>query len=154
MKSWILSITATGILTTLLNAVAPKTSVSNTVRLCSAILMVLCVLSPVKKIINGGFEWGISARNESCVSEEDIFKHNELLKGEIIKDHVRAYVLKRAKQLGIDCEVSVEVSTDVDGHAVPSKILVICKENEQEKLREIIQNECGIEPIFRTNEKE
>ncbi len=154
MKTWILSIAATGILSALATTVAPKTSVSNTVRLCCGTLMVLCVLSPVKKIMNSGFELESASKKRMSVSKEEILAQNEAFKSDIIKEHLTAYILKRTKQMGIDCEVSVGVGTDEEGNAVPNKISIICKENEQKKLREIIRDECGIDPIFRTNGKE
>lgn len=154
MKTWILSITATGILTAIITAVSPKTSGSNTVRLCCGILLVFCVFSPMKSLLTHGCDWSFLSGNVLSVSEEEVLKKNEEFKGEIIQQHMTAYILKRTKQLGIDCEVSVGVGEDDEGHVFPKKILITCTENEQEKLREIIENECGIEPMFRVKGKE
>ena len=154
MKTWILAITATGIITAITTAVAPKTSGSNTVRLCCGILMVLCVFAPMKNILIKGFDINLLSVDATGVSETEILRQNEEFKGEIIQQHMTAYILKRTKQLGIDCEVRVGVGKDDQGRAFPEKILISCEENEQERVREIVCNECGIEPTFRVKGKE
>ncbi|MBE6915042.1 MAG: hypothetical protein E7471_00185 [Ruminococcaceae bacterium] len=153
MKTWILSITATGILTAIITAVSPKTSGSNTVRLCCGIVLVLCVFSPIKKLLTKGFDWKDVSVNVLNVSEQEVLEQNEVFKGEIIQQHLTAYILKRTKQLGIDCEVRVGVGKDDEGHAFPENILIVCEDEDQEKVREIIRNECGIEPMFRAKGK-
>jgi len=98
MKTWILSITATGILTAIITAVSPKTSGSNTVRLCCGIVLVLCVFSPIKKLLTKGFDWKDVSVNVLNVSEQEVLEQNEVFKGEIIQQHLTAYILKRTKQ--------------------------------------------------------
>lgn len=154
LKNWILEICVVSFLIAVINSLAPKTSGAKLVRLCGSILLVFSIFAPLQKIRTIDFTKTALYAGAEEVSTTEITEENERLKAKIIEQHLTAYILKRTKQMGIDCEVKIDIGKDENGKSIPEKISITCNDDDWKTVRNMIQTECGITPVLREKESE
>lgn len=156
IRNWITGICSASILLSVFCAIAPKTSATKMVRLCGSIILIFAVFAPIynleTEVITEQIEATVLTENDLSITE--IHSTNETLKASIIERQLTAYILQRTRQMGIDCEVSVSVKKNDQGQSIPERILVDCKQSDQQVLFNMIKDECGIKPEFLTTGSE
>ncbi len=146
MKSYILSIVIAAMICAATNILLPpKSSAGQIVKLLSGILLLLTVISPLTNI---SFQYisdylqGISTSADCFVEEGQATAQEEINK--IIKGKTEAYILDKAKQMGL--QIAVEVALDEDNHSIPSVVKVTgsLSPYSKEILSGYIENTLGI----------
>jgi len=146
-KYWIMGICGCTVLVSLICSLIPKTSTARLLRVCGMILMVFAVFAPLKTISPEDLQ--IKINNEFFQTADDVMAKNEELEISIIEEKLGEYILQRANQIGVDCEVSVSVRKDKNGLLLPQKI-EIYGTGKTEELQRAIEVECGIKPTVKT----
>lgn len=143
IASYVRSVGACALLLAAVSAVCPKTSAKHAVNIVGALIMAVVLISPLRS-----FDFkDLTAQSSSLEGDilemsERLGAENASLREKIIEEQTAAYILQRANDFGIVCEVWV---TCRDG--VPSVATVAADEKDVEKLSEIIRSECGISKI-------
>ena len=145
LKNWILGICGCTVLLSLIDSLIPKTSASQHIRVCGAVILLFTVFAPLKTIHLNDFK--IELDQELDQNFDTAIASNREFEISIIEDRLSEYILQKANQLGIECEVSVSVKEDEEGMLFPQKIVIYGSEKMNE-LESIIEKECGIKPIF------
>lgn len=145
MKNYILSIVVCGIVSSITCALFDeKNSTGKVVRILAGILMTVTLLAPVKtfsfnRVLKYFDDLSINA---STYTEEG--KNTAQTKiDDIIKERAEAYILDKAKSMGLDVAVEVELN---DNNSVPCGIMITGKVAPYEKgvLRNYIEENLGI----------
>ena len=124
MRDYILSIVASGIICAITNSLlSSKTATGKIIKMLSGILVCITVISPVTKIsfshIENYFD-DLSLKADQYVS--DGTDEAERYMSAIIKSQTEAYILDKAKNMGLD--ISVEVELDESNNSVPCGITI------------------------------
>ena len=144
LKNWIMGICGCTILVTLICSLIPNTACARLVRVCGTVVMVFAVFAPLKTIRPEDLR--VELDIDRLQSAETVMAERERFEISIIEEQLSEYVLQRANQLGIECEVSVSVGKDENGMLLPQKI-EIWGIGQTWQLEHAIENECGIKPI-------
>lgn len=145
MKNYILSIIACGIVSAITCALSDeKKSTGKIVRILVGILMTVTLLAPLKTFsFNRIFEYFDDLSANANTYTEDGKNTAQTKIEDIIKDRAEAYILDKAKSMGLDVAVEVELN---DNNSVPCGIKITGKVAPYEKgvLRDYIEETLGI----------
>lgn len=115
VQAYLLSVASIGILLTLIQAFVAKKTMRQVITLVGGLLMILTVLSPLVKLDYKNLAKSISKLQiETEELRTGITIGNREIMGDIIKVNTQAYILDKAKELGMMLEVEVTVAADVD----------------------------------------
>ena len=158
LRSWICGICAAAILVSVAYAMAPKNSAGHFVRLSGAVIIILAVLAPFKQFKIEAISPYIVRYNLSYENlTENLQAENEKIQSLIIEDKMSTYILQRAQEIGVSCEVTVSAGKSEDGYLYPASAHVVLDAATPEKKRlelmEIIEQECAIPDQAQTIEK-
>ena len=145
MKAYIISIVVTAIIcATACSLFDEKRATGKLIRLLSGILMVATVISPLKNIsfkhLSGYFN---DLSTEANLAVNLGIESSQESAAKIIKEKSEAYILDKAKTMGLD--VAVEVELD-DNNSVPCGITILGKIAPYDKivLADYIEQSLGI----------
>ena len=145
MKNYILSIIACGIITSVMCALFDeKKSTGKMVRILAGILMAVTVLAPLKTFsFDGLFKYFDDLSTNANTYTEDGRNTAQTKIDHIIKEQAEAYILDKAKSMGLDVAVEVELN---DNNSVPCGIKITGKIAPYEKsvLCDYIKETLGI----------
>ncbi len=141
IRAWIVSLSAASMVASAAGALVPKNAAGKATSLAGRALVMAVLLSPIGKV---DFYMFNEASNEISrrieLSSEGFYSENEKLRQNIIEDETAAYILQRAQNMDVSCEVSVFAEEDI-----PKSATIKLKDKEAiGKLTEIIATECGI----------
>ena len=151
MKSYVLNIIIAAILVSITgSAFDPKKANGKIIRILSGILLTTTILSPFKNIsFRGISDWlnDISLDANAYVYEGKITANEQT--SAIIKEYTEAYILDKAKNMGLDISVEVELS---ENDSVPCGITLSGEISPYEKsvLCDYLEDTLG---ITRENQK-
>lgn len=136
MKAYILSIIISAVISGMVSSFLDyKKASGKIIHILTGIFMTITVLSPLKKItfyeLTEYFD-NISATASIYVNEGKLFKQENT--AVIIKQSTEAYILDKAKNMGLDVSVEVELNEDnsvpcgiiISGEAAPYERDVLC----------------------------
>lgn len=148
IRIWVLSVTCTAALVALAESLAPKGSVKKLLKLVGGLVLMLCVVRPVLKLDTGDLgEILTRYRVESSTREMDVGEENMRLIKAIIEEETGAYILDKARSLGIRCEVRVTAQArEGEELPVPCQVWILgtLDEKEREALTRLIEAELAI----------
>ena len=147
---YLISVSATAILLSLVQTILPKGAISKVCSFVGGLLVVIAVLSPLAEIDYDGLARSFMRSANATINAElpAYNRQNELLT-EIIKQNCETYIWDKANELGADLEVDVTLSDDED-YPCPISVVLTGKATTQQQylLKEYIQSDMGI-PIQR-----
>jgi len=116
LRRWLLSLCAAGLAAALLEALAPEGAAKRTLRLCAGALLLLTMLGPLAGLNAEDFSMFLSRYTASDAAlPTKLEQENERLSRMIIQDRAEAYILDKAAQLNMNCQVSVQLKTPEEG---------------------------------------
>lgn len=146
LKDWLLGMTGAAMLLALAENLTPEGGIKRMVSLVGGLVLILTAVSPILKLekadladLTGRFEQQASDRYESLKQE------NDFLFETIIEEKTAAYILDKAKELGMSCRVTVSAAWDGE-LPVPHTVKLIGSWSEPQKraLSSMIEEELGI----------
>lgn len=148
MKGYLIEITAAAILAALIRKLAPKSGAGRGARLGAELLVLLCLLQPLGRFYRDGTalfsrDWG---QVDPMASDEVSQEANRLMES-LITQQAEAYILDKARAMGLKAEVTVTVRLE-DRYPVPWAVTIRSDPTGQQKsaLETEIQNALGIPP--------
>ena len=148
MKAYLIEITAAAILAALIRKLAPKSGAGRGARLGAGLLVLLCLLQPLGRFYRDGTalfsrDWG---QVDPMASDEVSQEANRLMES-LITQQAEAYILDKARAMGLKAEVTVTVHLE-DHYPVPWAVTIRGSPTGQQKsaLETEIQDALGIPP--------
>ena len=148
MKAYLIEITAAAILAALIRKLAPKSGAGRGARLGAGLLVLLCLLQPLGRFYRDGTalfsrDWG---QVDPMASDEVSREANRLMES-LITQQAEAYILDKARAVGLEAEVTVKVHLE-DRYPVPWAVTIRGSPTGQQKsaLETEIQDALGIPP--------
>lgn len=148
MKAYLIEITAAAILAALIRKLAPKSGAGRGARLGAGLLVLLCLLQPLGRFYRDGTalfsrDWG---QVDPMASDEVSREANRLMES-LITQQAEAYILDKARAMGLKAEVTVKVHLE-DRYPVPWAVTIRGSPTGQQKsaLETEIQDALGIPP--------
>lgn len=149
MKQYLLRVTATGLLVSLVLALLPKGRGKKVAQICGSLLIVLAVLSPLVKINPADLARGFVAAVLDIPDEtRDFSEQGALWLSERIKSQCEAYVLDKAAEHGIAVDVEIRLEETDGTYPYPKSAVIRGQYNEEERqsLQNILEETLGIPP--------
>lgn len=115
IRSYLLSIVAVSLLTTLVRSCIPEGGVRRVASAVCGLLLTLCALSPLVTLDGDTIAqsiWRIQMENETLRTGVEV--KNRQLVSDIIKDKTRTYILDKAASMALSLEVEVEMQDGGD----------------------------------------
>ena len=149
VRSWLLSVIAACLLCALAEALMPQGPVKKAGRLVCGLVLLCVMLSPLPGLrLETGQAWleeyfaGLEQQKQEWKEAADVGT-----KG-IIEEQYGAYIVDKAKGLGIVCRARVTCRTGEDGLPVPDGVEVTGQfsDEEQSRLTQIIEEELLVPP--------
>lgn len=148
MKAYLIEITAAAILAALIRKLAPKSGAGRGARLGAGLLVLLCLIKPLGRFYRDGTalfsrDWG---QIDPMASDEVSKEANRLMES-LITQQAEAYILDKARAMGLEAEVTVTVQLE-DRYPVPWAVTIRGSPTGQQKsaLETEIQDALGIPP--------
>lgn len=148
MKGYLIEITAAAILAALIRKLAPKSGAGRGARLGAGLLVLLCLLQPLGWFYRDGTalfsrDWG---QVDPMATDEVGQEANRLMES-LITQQAEAYILDKARAMGLKAEVTVTVRLE-DRYPVPWAVTIRSDPTGQQKsaLETEIQDALGIPP--------
>ncbi len=149
LREWIVGVTAASILVAAVVALAPGGTAKKTVRFAGGLVIFIALVGPLGKI---NFEdisyFNMQARADYKKYEEKYIFENSSMVGVIVSDKLATYVMEKASEYGIECEVSVRVKQHDEGHPFPVEVSIdVISEGEpqaRKRLSTLIEAELGV----------
>ena len=148
IRNWVFALTAAALLSSICRSVTPSGSVKRVVTLVCGLVTVLALVSPVLELDYGGLAGDLySLRQYAARSSQELEKTNDNLRRSIIEQECAAYILDKAKALGIEnISASVKAKWSEDGYWYPvsAEIQADAPEQLRRRLGVSIEAELGI----------
>ena len=125
MRAWLLGIVLTAFASGLARQLAPQGREQAMVRLAGGLLLTLAVLRPL-----AGMDWegpALEAGAFQIRTEEQAAvyrKNQQQVLSAIIEDRTEAYILDKAKQLGLAFRVEVTAAVGESGIPLPDRVVI------------------------------
>ena len=141
VEDWVSSVATVTLIVSVVGALCPKNAAGRAVTLASCLLMTATLLSPISRVDISALsdEMGKYSR-ETEQRYEKLMDEQENIKEKLIEENARAYILKRAESLGIECDITVKCS---DG--VPHTVYITAENTAGlTAASELVEKELGI----------
>lgn len=143
LRSWLTAIVVTSILVTVAQSLIPEGTLRRIASITSGLILLLVLLQPVTKLEIGSLHLDYDQYEEKIEEQQSVLQNQrdqELEK--LIAERTEAYILDKAKSLGISCTVTVTTEVDDSGTPRPYRAELSCKPSEQ--LARYLSEEIGI----------
>ena len=124
VRQWLLGVTAAALVLALAETLAPEGGAKKVCRLAGGLALLLTAVGPLAGLLEGGFVTraveGWKARLQDY--ELELEEKNDLFYLSIIEDETAAYIVDKARELGLECAVEVTYGYDEDGTPRPWEV--------------------------------
>jgi hypothetical protein len=148
IRTWILGVAGTAILTGLALSLTPRGRVHNVLRLICGTVMVLALISPVLRFDFAAYSLSLAQYREAAEGiAAGAAESTDRLSRTIIEEECAAYILDKAQVLGVTCSaVTVSVKWGDGGCWYPYEVYLEAQGQESAKnsLAGIMEAELGI----------
>ena len=143
LRTWLFGLTAVSALLALAESMVAQDSIRRVLRLAGGVLMIVVLLQPVARIDLSDVNLSLDAyRQEVADLEQSYARQQETQLAAGIEEELASYIEDKARQLGLDCQVSVTTAVGEDGIPLPRSITVTGAYSEA--LCQIIETDLGI----------
>lgn len=147
VRSWLMGVTCAAMLLALAEILTPEGSVKRICRLAGGVVLLLAAIGPVAKLEEADFA-RITGQYKNRAEEyrEALDEETENLYESIIEEKTAAYIMDKAEELGMTCQVSVTVGWEPDGTPRPAAVILhgIWTKEQREALTQKISSDLGI----------
>lgn len=146
LGTYLLSVVAISLFRSLILTIIPKGNINRIVSFLLMLLFVTVVVSPGLRIQTDTLAKSIAElRIESEQEGSGIEIKNREIIAKLIKDECEAYILDRARALGLDITAEIEMNNNED-YPFPEMVIITgsISERDQNYISQIIENDLGI----------
>jgi stage III sporulation protein AF len=144
---WITSITCAAMLTAVLQAFLPQNGMGKAGKLVGGLVLLTATVQPLVSLDEDILAQSWAELTQTAVSQTSASEavNQEALKM-LIEQQTQAYILDKAEELGIVCQVDVSYEQAEDGTVFLSEVNVVsgASQEELEQLASLIETELGV----------
>lgn len=145
-RTWLLGIICAAMVMALAECLAPVGGVKRVCKLAGGLCLILAVVGPVSGLDEGRIQGiALSYNHKADTYREELQNTQDFLYETIIEEKAAAYILDKAKEIGVSCIVDVTAAWDGDIpclHAV--RVKGVWTEEQRELLHQVIESDLGI----------
>ena len=143
LKTWIIGITVASMLLGAADTMVTQRGIRRVLRLAGGILLIAVLLGPLSELAGEDPGFSVPALSQEARElEEQFAQEQQTALAGIIEEEVAAYISDKAEEMGLSCEVEVEVEEGEDGLALPSVVRV--EAPYQEELSRWLESQLDI----------
>ena len=142
-----MAVIAVSLLCAVADALMPPGAVRRVGKLVCGLVLLGAVLSPLVNLdVEGGQRWLDGYLASVQAREAELTETVESQMKGIIEQEYAAYILDKAAQLGLDCDVRVECGLSEEGLYLPvrTEVAGLSTAGEQEQLIRVIEQDLGV----------
>ena len=147
IRTWLIGVTCVAMILALADGITPKGSVKRVCKMAGGAVLLLTAIGPVAKLEDADIP-RITEKYQTRAEEYRmaLSEENNSLYESIIAEETAAYILDKAKELGMQCHVSVTVGWESDGTARPAGVSLFgtWTQTQKEQLCGIVEADLGI----------
>lgn len=147
VRQWLLGVACTALILAVADSLAPDGSVKRVCRLAGGLALLLAAVSPLLRLEVGALNEALERYRAQVQSyEETLEEQNNLFYQTIIEESAAAYIVDKAKELGIFCQAEVTFSYDEDGVPCPWEVTARgdWTDEARETLERLLENDLGV----------
>lgn len=147
LRTWLLGVVCAAIIVTLGECIAPEGGAKRICRLAGGLVLLLVAISPLIRMdeeqlhgITEGYRVDSEEYSEALASQQ------EYLYEAIIAENTAAYILDKAEELGMSCQIEVTILRDENGVPYPGSVTVEggWTQSQRAALSQILETDLGI----------
>ena len=149
LRQWLLGVACTALVLSVADSLAPDGSVKKICRLAGGLALLLAAVSPLIRLDSGILTRTLEEYRAMIQSyEETLEEQNNLFYQTIIEESTAAYIVDKAKEMGISCQAEVTFSYDEDGVPCPWEVTARGNwtDGARESLERLLEDDLGIPP--------
>ena len=146
IRQWLLGITCAALVAALAESLTPPGAVRKVGRLTGGLVLLIAMLHPLMALDQDALTRALTEyRLELSTYSDELEEENRSLKKGIIEERSNAYIQDKAEEMGIQCQISVEVGEEGDW-PVPESVTVFgsLSEEQQAELTQAIEVDFAI----------
>ena len=147
MRQWLLGVTCAAMLVGILRALLPKGGVGAAGRLAGGLLLMIATVQPLLALDPDALAQRLTQlRLEQAAQTQQLEEFGGDLLEELIEEQTQAYILDKAEELGMDCQVEVTCRRQEEGVPVPDRVRVsgTFTGAQRDRLSQIIETDLAI----------
>ena len=146
IRQWLLGITCAALVAALVESLTPPGAVRKVGRLTGGLVLLIAMLHPLMALDQDALTRALTEyRLELSTYSDELEEENRSLMKGIIEERSNAYIQDKAEEMGIQCQISVEVGEEGDW-PVPESVTVFgsLSEEQQAELTQAIEVDFAI----------
>ena len=146
IRQWLLGITCVALVAALAESLTPPGAVRKVGRLTGGLVLLIAMLHPLMALDQDALTRALTEyRLELSTYSDELEEENRSLMKGIIEERSNAYIQDKAEEMGIQCQISVEVGEEGDW-PVPDSVTVFgsLSEEQQAELTQAIEVDFAI----------
>ncbi|OUO40015.1 stage III sporulation protein AF [Flavonifractor sp. An306] len=146
IRQWLLGITCVALVAALAESLTPPGAVRKVGRLTGGLVLLIAMLHPLMALDQDALTRALTEyRLELSTYSDELEEENRSLMKGIIEERSNAYIQDKAEEMGIQCQISVEVGEEGDW-PVPESVTVFgsLSEEQQAELTQAIEVDFAI----------
>lgn len=148
VRQWLLGMTAAALMLALAEALAPEGGAKRVCRLAGGLALLLTAVGPVTGLLDGGLFAGAAEGWKERLQgyETELEEKRDLFYLSIIEDETAAYIVDKARELGLECSAEVTYGYDEDGMPRPWEATTRGEwtPERRARLERLLEEELGI----------
>jgi len=157
IRQWLLGVTAAALVLALAEALARSGPAKKVCTLAGGLALLLAAVGPVVGVLDGSAltraveDW----RNRSQDYELELEEQKDQFYLAIIEEETAAYVMDKARELGLECSAEVTYGYDENGVPCPWEVTAqgVWTREQRAQLERLLEEELGV-PAQRQHYKE
>ena len=133
IRQWLLGITCAALVAGLAESLTPPGAVRKVGRLTGGLVLLIAMLHPLLALDQDALTRALTEyRLELSTYSDELEEENQSLMKGIIEERSNAYIQDKAEQMGIECQISVEVGEEGEW-PVPESVTVFGSLTEEQR---------------------
>lgn len=149
IRNWFIGMSCAAMVVAVAGSITPEGSLRRISRLAGGLLMMLAAISPVSRMEDRLLDRVLTEYQLTTEQYHDaLAEKNDQLYKTIIEENTAAYILDKARALGILCRAEVTFAYDEKGNPYPDVVSLFgdWTEDQRGRLSTILESELGIPP--------
>ena len=157
IRQWIVAVTCAAMAAAVLQALLPRGGSGAAARLAGGLLVLIATVQPLLELDYDSLAQSLAQlRLGQDVSAQARGQVNSDVLEELIEEQTRSYILDKAEQLGMSCQVSVTCRRGEEGIPFPSAVSVsgAFTQEQADRLAQIIEGDLAVPVEDQTYQRE
>ena len=149
VRQWLLGVACTALVLAVADSLAPEGSVKRVCHMAGGLALLLAAVCPLIRLDSGILIQTLEEYQAMAKSYEETLKEqNNLFYQTIIEESTAAYIVDKAKELGISCQAEVTFSYDEDGVPCPWEVTARgdWTDEGRKALERLLEDDLGVPP--------